>query len=85
MEEFLLSVLKIIIGVVVGSLGTIGVQKYLKRDAAKGKKMEEIRRASDIFRQAFVNELSALQVDDNDIMNPFWKELSAAMLCTQKT
>lgn len=69
MKEFLLSVLQIIIGVIVGSLGTIGVQKYLKRDAAKGKKMEDIQCASNVFRQAFIDELSGVQVGEDDIFN----------------
>ena len=62
--EILWSLLQIVVGALLGVLGTIGAQKYHKRDERQDKENDRIRDAADVYRRAFIEEISALDTDD---------------------
>lgn len=59
--------LQLILGAVLGVIGTIGAQKYHKHDERKDKHNDRIRDAADNYRRAFIEEISALETDDGVI------------------
>ena len=53
--EIIWTLLQIILGAVLGVIGTIGAQKFHKRDERKDKENDRIREVADAYRLAFIN------------------------------
>lgn len=66
MSDTVLGLLQVIAGAILGTLGTLALQKITRRDEQKDKIQEDHKTLRDNYRSAFISELSALQVSSEN-------------------